>query len=100
MPTNVTPQFRKTAESFTSGAMALPQRYFVSPELFSEEQERIFSRQWLCIGHQGEISRPGDYFLREINGESLIVLRDQNSRLHAFYTVCRHRDTRLCQEKS
>src|SRR5204862_7114421 len=99
MPTNVTPQFRKTAESFTSGAMTLPQRYFVSRELFSEEQERIFSRGWLCVGHQGEISRRGDYILRGINGESFIVLREQNSRLHAFYNVCRHRSTRMCQEK-
>src|SRR5438132_7334261 len=35
-------RFRKTTESFTPGAKTLPQRYFVSPGLFNQEQENIF----------------------------------------------------------
>jgi Rieske 2Fe-2S family protein len=34
--------------------------------------------------------------LVEIAGESLIVLRDQSGERRAFYNVCRHRGTRLC----
>ena len=44
------PAFRKTAETFTSGAKTLAQRYLISPEVFAKEQERIFSTQWLCVG--------------------------------------------------
>jgi hypothetical protein len=29
--------FRKTAESFEPGAKSLPQRYFISPEVFAQE---------------------------------------------------------------
>jgi hypothetical protein len=29
--------FRKTAETFQAGAKTLPQRYFVSPQIFAEE---------------------------------------------------------------
>jgi Rieske 2Fe-2S family protein len=94
------PDFRKTAETFTAGARTLPQRYLISPELFALEQERIFSIQWLCVGHQSQIARPGDYFVSEVVGESLIILRDQGGEARGFYNVCRHRGTRICEERS
>src|SRR5262249_2846494 len=37
------------------------------------------------------------YFLRDVGGESVIVTRDHGDALHAFYNVCRHRGTRLCE---
>ncbi|HTD88504.1 MAG TPA: aromatic ring-hydroxylating dioxygenase subunit alpha [Candidatus Binatia bacterium] len=76
----------------------LAQHYFVSEEIFATERERIFFNRWLCVGHQNDISKPGEYFLRSILGESVIVLRDHCSQVRAFYNVCRHRGTRLCQE--
>ncbi|HYV27281.1 MAG TPA: aromatic ring-hydroxylating dioxygenase subunit alpha [Candidatus Eisenbacteria bacterium] len=94
------PVFRKTAETFTSGAKTLPQSYFISPEVFVREQERILSTQWLCIGHQSQIAKAGDYFVQEVAGESLIILRDQQGEVYGFYNVCRHRGTRLCEEKT
>jgi phenylpropionate dioxygenase-like ring-hydroxylating dioxygenase large terminal subunit len=108
--TIVNPAFRKTVETFRAGARTLPQRYFVSPEVFAEEQAKIFARQWVYVGHQSQLARAGDYFVREVAGESLIVVRppssdygaasDQSPTARAFYNVCRHRGTRLCEEKS
>ncbi len=92
--------FRKTAESFTAGAKTLPQRYFVSDEVFAEEEAKLFSAQWICVGHESELVRPGDFFLAEVAGESLIVTRDQAGAVRGFYNVCRHRGTRLCEEAS
>ncbi|MGZ5537475.1 MAG: aromatic ring-hydroxylating oxygenase subunit alpha [Chthoniobacterales bacterium] len=91
------PAFRKTTETFAAGATTLPQRYFVSPEIFAEEQASIFSKQWICVGHQSQLAATGDYFVREVAGESVIVLRDQKQVVRAFYNVCRHRGTRLCE---
>jgi glycine betaine catabolism A len=99
-PTNVAPAFHKTAETFKAGAKTLPQRYFVSPEIFAQEQEKIFSRQWVLVGHQSQIAKPGDYFTSEVAGESLIVVRDQRSTIRSFYNVCRHRGTRLREDQS
>jgi Rieske 2Fe-2S family protein len=102
------PTFRKTAETFTSGAKTLPQRYFVSPEVFAEEQAKIFSARWVCIGHQTQIAKPGDYFISDVVGESLIVVRpppsnygaasDKHGEIRGFYNVCRHRGTRLKED--
>ena len=96
----ITPVFRKTTESFTAGARTLPQRYFVSPEVFAEEQSKIFARQWICVGHQSQLARPGDFFVQEVAGESLVMVRDQKGAVHGFHNVCRHRGTRLCEEAS
>jgi Rieske 2Fe-2S family protein len=104
--------FRKTADTFTAGAKTLPQEYFVSPEVFTKEKERIFARQWVLVGHQNQIANPGDYFVQEVGcppssdygatglrPESLIILRDKGGEVRGFYNVCRHRGTRLCEDR-
>jgi phenylpropionate dioxygenase-like ring-hydroxylating dioxygenase large terminal subunit len=95
-----TTAFRKTVETFAAGAKTLPQRYFVSPEVFAEEQIKIFAAQWVCVGHQSQIAKAGDYFVSEVTGESLLILRAKTGKVHGFYNVCRHRGTRLCEERS
>ena len=96
--TTPAPAFRRTVESFSAGAKTLPQRYFVSAEVFAKEQATIFSAEWVYVGHQSQIAASGDYFVQEVAGESLIVVRDQQGAIHGFYNVCRHRGTRLCEE--
>lgn len=98
--TKVIPSFRRTAETFAAGAKTLEQNFFVSPEIFSEEQYKIFAKQWVLVGHQSQIAKPGDYFVQDVIGESLIVIRDKSGEIHGFFNVCRHRGTRLCEEKN
>src|SRR4051812_25274654 len=90
--------FRKTTETFVAGAMTLPGEYFVSPQYFAAEIQKIFSEEWICVGHESQIPKPGDYFLRELAGENLIVIRDRQWEIRAYYNVCRHRGTRLLEE--
>ena len=90
--------FRKSVATFQPGAKTLPQRYFASPKIFTEELQRIFATNWVLVGHQSQLAEPGDYFLAEVGGESLIVAKDQRSTIRAFYNVCRHRGARLCEE--
>src|SRR5436309_6371416 len=92
--------FGKTAETFYARAKTLPQRYFVSPEIFAQEQEKIFSAQWVLVGHQSQLAEAGDYFVAEVAGESLIIVRDKGGELHGFYNVCRHRGTRLREDRN
>ena len=100
MQTTATSAFRKTAETFIAGAKTLPRRYFISPEIFAKEQVVIFSTQWVWVGHQSQITKPGDYFTAEVADESLIVLRAKDGRVRSFYNVCRHRGTRLREDQN
>ena len=96
-PTKEASTFRKTAETFHADAKTLPQRYFVSPEIFVQEQEDIFSTQWMLVGHQSQLAKAGDYFVAAVASETLIVIRDKRGESHGFYNVCRHRGNRLCR---
>jgi Rieske 2Fe-2S family protein len=90
--------FLKTTQISVDGARTLPGEYFTSQDIFAQEMERIFLRRWLCVGREDRIPNPGDYFVQEIGRESVIVLRDKAGGLRAYYNVCRHRGTRLCEE--
>jgi Rieske 2Fe-2S family protein len=92
--------FLRTVESYQSGAKTLAGRYYTSAEIFANEQDRVFARQWICAGREENIAEPGAYILAEVAGESIIVLRDRGGELRAFYNVCRHRGTRLCEATS
>jgi Phenylpropionate dioxygenase and related ring-hydroxylating dioxygenases, large terminal subunit len=98
MHKQATRALRKARNSATVGAKSLPQKYFVSPEVFADEQHKIFAEEWLLVGHQSQIPNAGDFFVATIANESLIVVRDQQSQIRAFYNVCRHRGSRLKEE--
>jgi Rieske 2Fe-2S family protein len=92
--------FHRTIDAYRQGAHTMPGAYYTSPEILAEENERLFARHWSCVGRASKLARPGDYILRDIAGESLIILRDRGGELRAFFNVCRHRGTRLCRETS
>lgn len=77
-------------------ATTLPACYYTDPDLFREELERFYCHDWICAGRANRIPQPGDYFLRDVAGESIIITRDANNSLRAFFNVCRHRGTRIC----
>ena len=73
-----------------AGAHTLPQEFFISPELFAQERERIFARRWVCIGRESKIAKPGRLFLAyNREASSIIVLRDQSGEIRAHYNTCR-----------
>jgi Rieske 2Fe-2S family protein len=89
--------FLRTDEAFIPGSMTLPQKYYILDEMLALEKERIFKKYWTCAGHQSRIPNAGDYFLLNLLEESLIILRDRQGEIRAFYNVCRHRGTRICE---
>jgi Rieske 2Fe-2S family protein len=90
--------FVSAVHAYRQGQRTLPREYYTAPDIYAEEQERIFARRWVCVGREAEIAEPGAFVVREIAGESLIVVRGRDGAARAFYNVCRHRGTRLCEE--
>src|SRR5579875_2715390 len=93
--TNLIPNPQETILSAVSGK-TLPACYYTDPDLFRRELDVFFFEDWICAGRADNIPHPGDYFLRDIAGESIIVVRSEPGGIEAFYNVCRHRGTRLC----
>ena len=87
-------QQRPLSESFS-----LPPQGYYSPAFYQLETERIFSREWVCVGHQDEVPAPGDFFTTELVGEQIIIIRDA-SGVRALSNVCRHRCSQLLEGRA
>ena len=92
--------FLKTTQIPIHGASTLPGRYYTSDDVFREEGERIFGERWMLVGREDEIPKSGDFTLHQVAGESIIVVRGNDDAIRAFYNVCRHRGTRMCEAAS
>ncbi len=79
-------------------ATTLERKYYVGRDVYAAETERIFLERWIYAGRASALAEPGDYFLCDVDSESVIVLRDQAGKIHAHHNVCRHRGTRLVTE--
>ena len=73
----------------------LPSSWYRTERVFGLEKERIFFREWLCVGREEEWPSPGASRVLNVLGESVIVVRNRENHLRAFYNVCRHRGSRL-----
>jgi Rieske 2Fe-2S family protein len=74
----------------------LPGHYYYDAAIFALEMERIFATRWICVGRADSIAAPGAFFLADVAGESIIVVRGRDNAVRAFYNACRHRGARLC----
>ena len=92
--------FRKTVSSYQQGARTMPGEYYTSPAILEEERDVLFARHWNLAGRVSKLARAGDYMVRNIAGESIIVVRSRDGKLRAFFNVCRHRGTRICMESA
>jgi Rieske 2Fe-2S family protein len=74
---------------------SLPGSWYVSSEIFDREKEAIFFQEWFCVGREEEVSTTGDFLVRDLAGESILIVRAKDGTINAFYNVCRHRGCRL-----
>ncbi|MDW3222798.1 MAG: aromatic ring-hydroxylating dioxygenase subunit alpha [Paracoccaceae bacterium] len=76
---------------------AMPAEFYTSPEFLELETEEVLRREWMCLGHVGEITNPGDYFTTDLLDEQLIVTRDKHGAVRVLSNVCRHRGNRVAE---
>lgn len=69
-------------------------KYF-DPAHARVEFDRLFARTWLCAGRASDLAKAGDWLRFDIGAESVIVSRQPDGTLRAYYNVCHHRGARL-----
>jgi Rieske 2Fe-2S family protein len=74
----------------------LPSSWYLSEDIYALEREHIFMREWICVGREEEVPSSGDHKVLDVYGESILLLRNGEGALRAFYNVCRHRGAQLC----
>ncbi len=76
----------------------LPVDVFNDEKVFRAEMERIFTRTWVFVGHESEIPNSGDFMLRKVGLDQVIVTRGSKGEINVLLNHCRHRGTEVCHE--
>jgi phenylpropionate dioxygenase-like ring-hydroxylating dioxygenase large terminal subunit len=71
-------------------------RVLADRELYDMEMERLFGRTWLLLGHESEIPNAGDFMVRDMGADQVIVTRTRDGEVHVMLNVCPHRGMRVC----
>ena len=79
-----------------SPGFTLEQAFYRDPDIFRLDMDKVVAKSWLYVAHVCEIPDKGDFILYSIGDESIVVIRDRNGDMRAFFNVCRHRGSHIC----
>ncbi|HYT91025.1 MAG TPA: SRPBCC family protein [Gemmataceae bacterium] len=79
-------------------AHTIPNAWYFDPEIYALESRRVFGASWVVAGRADQVAEPGSFLTAEIAGEPVLVVRDGQGVLRAFYNVCRHRAAQVINE--
>ncbi|WP_424830180.1 aromatic ring-hydroxylating oxygenase subunit alpha [Ruegeria sp.] len=74
---------------------AMPGDFYNSEEFLEFEKEHLFRKEWVCLGHVGEVANPGDFYTTDLVGELLLVTRGEDGEIRVLSNVCRHRGNQV-----
>lgn len=80
-------------------ATTLPPLSYKSALFYEVEQENLFGQTWVCVGYSCQVRTPGQVLKASIKGQPIVVIRDEDGELRAFYNVCRHRGSLLVEDE-
>ena len=89
----------KTPDPEVGHGLIAKERY-TSPEFMRLEWEHVWTKVWLLGGCAQDLAEPGDFICTDIGRESVLLVRQRDGDVKAFYNVCQHRGNRLRPEGS
>ena len=70
------------------------ERYY-SKEFAEREWEYMWKKVWHVGGRVSQLEEPGDFITHEFMHESIMMVKQQDGSIKAFFNVCMHRGNRL-----
>lgn len=80
-------------------ASGLPNENYVSDDVFQIEKQRLLFDNWAAIGFAKDVPEAGDANPITFLDVRLLVVRDNNNKVHVYQNTCRHRGMILVEEK-
>jgi len=69
----------------------IPSSWYSDKKILKIEKKNIFSKSWHLLGSVDQVSNKGDYIIRRINEQPIILIKDKVGRINVFYNICQHR---------
>lgn len=76
----------------------IPVERYTSAAFLQAEWDKMWTKVWLLGGRADDMAEPGDYICTEIGRESVLIVRQADRSIRAFYNVCLHRGNKLRPE--
>jgi len=76
----------------------LPGAVYLDPDVYRQDLEQIWHREWIFAGHTFELEKPGQYLTLQIGDYPIAVVRGKDGNIRAFHNACRHRGSKVCTE--
>jgi len=73
---------------------------YLDPHRYELERDRVLATHWLLACRSEQIANPGDWFTYEGHGEVVVIARQQDGSLAAFFNVCMHRGPAIVHERT
>ncbi|OZC04292.1 aromatic ring-hydroxylating oxygenase subunit alpha [Rubricoccus marinus] len=81
-------------------AQTIPSAWYTDPRVLAFESEAVFASSWQFVTHTSRVQASGDFVTATVAEDPVMVLRDGDGALRAFYNVCRHRGGPLATDAS
>ncbi len=91
-------ELKELATASAGSASALPYWAYTSEEVYEQERQKIFHKDWVFVCNEFMLPKPGDRYALILAGEPVVVLRGKDGKLRAMSNTCRHRGTLLADE--
>lgn len=78
---------------------SLPRELYSHPDVYRQDLEQIWHKDWVFAGHTFEIPKTGNYFTLQIGDYPVAVVRGKEGKVHAFHNACRHRGAKVCEHE-
>ncbi len=72
-------------------SLSLTAETYTDPKWFELDRQAVIARSWQWVCHVEKLRQPGSYVTTEIAGRPIVLTRDRDGVLRAFYNVCKHR---------
>ncbi|RZI79703.1 MAG: aromatic ring-hydroxylating dioxygenase subunit alpha, partial [Pseudomonas sp.] len=76
---------------------ALPRELYIDNEVYRQDLEQIWHKDWIFAGHTIELDKPGQYFTLQIGDYPVAVVKGKDGQVRAFHNACRHRGAKVCE---
>jgi anthranilate 1,2-dioxygenase large subunit len=79
------------------GVHRVPYRIYTDPEVYAEEQRRLFRGPvWSFVGMEAEVAETGCFVTRHIGDTPVVMVRDEDGGINVLANRCAHRGNLVC----
>lgn len=76
---------------------ALERPFYTDPDIFQQDMEQVFYRDWLFSIPACELEKPGSYVTQQVGEYRIVLVRGADNVIRAFHNSCRHRGSIICK---